>query len=32
MASAIGGVAGILVGMAFNSVNPQMGLSMGLKG
>jgi branched-chain amino acid transport system permease protein len=32
MASALGGVAGILVGMAFNSVNPQMGLSMGLKG
>ena len=32
MASALGGIAGILVGMAFNSVNPQMGLSMGLKG
>jgi len=32
MASALGGVAGILVGMSFNSVNPQMGLSMGLKG
>ncbi|MCM3584508.1 branched-chain amino acid ABC transporter permease [Mesobacillus maritimus] len=32
IASAIGGIAGILVGMAFNSVNPQMGLSMGLKG
>ena len=32
MASAMGGIAGILVGMAFNSVNPQMGLSMGLKG
>ncbi len=32
MASAMGGIAGILVGMAFNSVNPQMGLSIGLKG
>lgn len=32
VASAIGGIAGILVGMAFNSVSPQMGLSMGLKG
>lgn len=32
IASSMGGVAGILVGMAFNSVNPQMGLSMGLKG
>ncbi|RKJ41906.1 branched-chain amino acid ABC transporter permease, partial [Butyricicoccus sp. 1XD8-22] len=32
IASAIGGIAGILVGMAFNSVSPQMGLSMGLKG
>ena len=32
LASALGGIAGILVGMAFNSVNPQMGLSMGLKG
>ena len=32
MASALGGIAGILVGMSFNSVNPQMGLSMGLKG
>lgn len=32
VASAMGGIAGILVGMAFNSVNPQMGLSMGLKG
>ncbi|AZV44968.1 branched-chain amino acid ABC transporter permease [Peribacillus asahii] len=32
IASALGGIAGILVGMAFNSVNPQMGLSMGLKG
>lgn len=32
MASAMGGIAGVLVGMAFNSVNPQMGLSIGLKG
>lgn len=32
IASVMGGIAGILVGMAFNSVNPQMGLSMGLKG
>lgn len=32
LASVIGGVAGILVGMAFSSVNPQMGLAIGLKG
>lgn len=32
MASVMGGIAGILVGMAFNSVAPQMGLAMGLKG
>ena len=32
IASCMGGIAGILVGMAFNSVTPQMGLSMGLKG
>ncbi|MGG0656382.1 branched-chain amino acid ABC transporter permease [Rummeliibacillus pycnus] len=32
IASAMGGIAGVLVGMAFNSVNPQMGLSIGLKG
>ncbi|MGX9135521.1 branched-chain amino acid ABC transporter permease [Rummeliibacillus sp. JY-2-4R] len=32
IASAMGGIAGILVGMAFNSVNPQMGLAIGLKG
>lgn len=32
IASTMGGIAGILVGMAFNSVSPQMGLSMGLKG
>lgn len=32
IASAMGGIAGILVGIAFNSVNPQMGLIFGLKG
>lgn len=32
IASAMGGIAGILVGIAFNSVNPQMGLLFGLKG
>src|SRR5699024_12590973 len=32
IASVMGGIAGILVGMAFSSVNPQMGLSIGLKG
>ena len=32
IASAMGGIAGILVGMAFNSVSPQMGLAIGLKG
>lgn len=32
LASVIGGIAGILVGMAYSSVSPQMGLSMGLKG
>lgn len=32
MASVMGGIAGILVGMAFNSVAPQMGLAIGLKG
>ncbi len=32
IASAMGGVAGVLVGMAFNYINNQMGLSMGLKG
>lgn len=32
IASIMGGIAGILVGMAFSSVNPQMGLSIGLKG
>jgi branched-chain amino acid transport system permease protein len=32
IASAMGGVAGVLVGMAFNYINNQIGLSMGLKG
>jgi branched-chain amino acid transport system permease protein len=32
IASSMGGVAGVLVGMAFNYINNQMGLSMGLKG
>jgi branched-chain amino acid transport system permease protein len=32
IASAMGGIAGVLVGMAFNYVNNQMGLPMGLKG
>ena len=32
IASAMGGIAGVLVGLAFNSVAPQMGLSIGLKG
>ena len=32
IASAMGGIAGILVGMAFNSVSPQMGVAIGLKG
>ncbi|MGN1400931.1 MAG: branched-chain amino acid ABC transporter permease [Bacillus sp. (in: firmicutes)] len=32
IASVLGGIAGILVGMAFNSVSPQMGLAIGLKG
>lgn len=32
IASAMGGVAGVLVGMSFNYINNQMGLSMGLKG
>ncbi|MEK6778956.1 MAG: branched-chain amino acid ABC transporter permease [Candidatus Deferrimicrobiota bacterium] len=32
LASAMGGVAGVLVGMSFNYINNQMGLSMGLKG
>ncbi len=32
VASAMGGIAGVLVGMAFNYINNQMGLPMGLKG
>ena len=32
VASSMGGIAGVLVGMAFNYVNNQMGLPMGLKG
>jgi branched-chain amino acid transport system permease protein len=32
LASALGGLAGILVGMGFNAVAPTMGISMGLKG
>lgn len=32
LASALGGLAGILVGMGFNAVSPTMGISMGLKG
>jgi branched-chain amino acid transport system permease protein len=32
IASAMGGIAGVLVGMAFNYINNQMGLAMGLKG
>jgi branched-chain amino acid transport system permease protein len=32
VASSMGGIAGVLVGMAFNYINNQMGLPMGLKG
>ena len=32
IASAMGGIAGVLVGMSFNYINNQMGLPMGLKG
>ena len=32
IASGMGGIAGVLVGMAFNYINNQMGLPMGLKG
>lgn len=32
IASALGGLAGVLVGMGFNAVAPTMGISMGLKG
>lgn len=32
IASALGGAAGVLVGLAFNSISPFMGMEMGLKG
>ncbi len=32
IASSMGGIAGVLVGLAFNYINNQMGLAMGLKG
>jgi len=32
VASVMGGIAGVLVGMAFNFINIQMGLTMGFKG
>jgi branched-chain amino acid transport system permease protein len=32
IASALGGAAGVLVGMSFNSISPFMGMDMGLKG
>lgn len=32
LASALGAVAGVLVGLAFNAVEPTMGITMGLKG
>ena len=32
LASGLGAVAGVLVGLSFNAVEPTMGLSMGLKG
>lgn len=32
VASALGGVAGVLVGLAFNAVSPFMGVSMSIKG
>jgi branched-chain amino acid transport system permease protein len=32
IASALGGAAGVLVGMSFNSISPFMGTDMGLKG
>ncbi|WP_134702304.1 branched-chain amino acid ABC transporter permease [Ammoniphilus sp. YIM 78166] len=32
LASGLGGLAGVLVGMGFNAVAPTMGISMGLKG
>jgi branched-chain amino acid transport system permease protein len=32
IASGLGGVAGVLVGMSFNSISPYMGVDMGIKG
>lgn len=32
IASALGGVAGVLVGLAFNAISPFMGIDMGIKG
>jgi branched-chain amino acid transport system permease protein len=32
IASALAGVAGVLVGMSFNSISPYMGVDMGIKG
>jgi branched-chain amino acid transport system permease protein len=32
IASALGGVAGVLVGLSFNSISPFMGIDMGIKG
>lgn len=32
LASGLGGVAGVLVGLAFNAVEPTMGITMGFKG
>jgi branched-chain amino acid transport system permease protein len=32
LASGLGGIAGVLVGLTFNAVEPTMGISMGLKG
>ena len=32
IASGLGGVAGVLVGLAFNAISPFMGIDMGVKG
>ena len=32
VASALGGVAGVLVGLNFNAISPFMGIEMGIKG
>ena len=32
VASALGGIAGVLVGLNFNAISPYMGLEMGIKG